>query len=191
MDIITKNIPEGVALDYPMDHGECLPDVAIESGKTIVFPAFVHQNTEDGGYDWIPVRIALKGQTIGNYAKLEKECYAELRKFFYGTTEQQLELQFKGKFDEHIRAIRKAFPNPYKGEKRTVFSRFEVLKAFEKLPELYTRLVAAYTSNTEINLFWNSVNSIDIENKDCQRICSTLNIDDTLINQLIDIIDNQ
>ena len=189
MNVITKDIPEGIALSYEQDHGESLPDVAIEDGK-IVFPAFVHQNQE-GGYDWIPVRIQYKGQTIGNYAKLEKECYAELRKFFYGTVEQQLELQFKGKFEEHIKAIRKAFPNPYNGERRTVFSRFEVLKAFETLPELYTRVVAAYTSNTEINLFWNSVNSIDIENNYCQRICSTLNIDDTLINQLIDIIDKQ
>lgn len=190
MNIITKDIPDGFALAYEQEHGDTLPNIEIENGK-IVFPAFVHQNTESGGYDWIPVRITYTGQTIGNYVKLEKECYAELRKFFYGTVEQQLELQFKGKFEEHIRATRKAFPNPYKGEKRTVFSRFEVLKAFEKLPELYTRLVAAYTSNTEINLFWNSVNSIDIENKDCQRICSVLNIDTELINQLIDIIDNQ
>ncbi len=191
MDIITKNIPEAIALVYEKEHGESLPDVKIESGQTIIFPAFVHQNMECGGYDWIPVRIPYKGQTVCNYAKLEKECYAELRKFFYGTVEQQLELQFKGKFEEHIRAIRKAFPNPYKGERRTVFSRFEVLKAFETLPELYTRLVAAYTSDTEINLFWNSVNSIDIENQYCQRICEALNIDTELINQLIDIIDNQ
>lgn len=182
------DIPAGIALQYPEERGEEQPRAHLEGGE-IIFPAFVRQ--DEGGYVWIPVPVPYKGQDLDDYDKLKKQCYAELRRFFYGTTAQQLELQYKGKFDDHIEAVRKAFPNPYKQERRTVFSRFEVLKAFEKLPELYTRLVAAYTSNTEINLFWNSVNSIDIENKDCQRICSVLNIDTELINQLIDIIDNQ
>lgn len=190
MNIVTKDIPAGIALQYPEEHGESLPDVAVENGR-IVFPAFVRKNAEIGGYDWIPVRIPYKGQKMDDYSKLMRECYAELRRFFYGTTAQQLELQYKGKFDDHIEAVRKAFPNPYKQERRTIFFRFEVLKAFQTIPDLYDQVVNAYQTNIEVQLFWNSVNSIDIENEYCIRIRQQLGITDEMVDTLIQIIENE
>ena len=191
MNVIQTDIPSGFALCYDQEHGESLPDVEIEQGRTIVFPAFVRHNAEKGGYDWIPVRIPYKGQKLDDYERLERQCYAELRKYFYGTPEQQLELQYKEKLTEHINAVRKAFPNPHRQERRTLFSRYEVLKAFKTLPELYARLVEAYTANVEVALFWNSVTGIDLENEDCRRICALLDIDDALISQLIAIIEGE
>ena len=149
MNVIQKDIPSGFALCYDQEHGESLPNVEIEQGRTIVFPAFVRRNAENGGYDWITVRIPYKGQRMDSYENLESQCYAELRHYFYGTSEQQLELQYKGKLNGHINAVRRAFPNPYKKESRTVFTRFEVLKAFQSIPELYESVVAAYQSNID------------------------------------------
>lgn len=189
MTIPLKDITSGIALQYPEEHGDDMPDVHREGG-CLVFPAFVRVNTELGGYDWIPVRIPYKKQTLDDYMRLERECYAELRHFFYGTTEQQLELQYKGKFDDHVKAVRRSFPNPYKQERRTVFFRFEVLKAFQTIPSLYEQVVEAYQTNIEVQLFWNSVNSIDIENEYCTRIRTALGITDETVETLINIIEN-
>lgn len=180
-------IPSGIALAYQEEKGDNPPKIAIEDGN-VVFPAFVRRDGD--GYKWIQVRIRYTGQHIDDYEKLKKECYKELRHFFYGTSEQQLELQYKGKFDAHVKAVRKAFPNPYKKESRTVFTRFEVLKAFQSIPELYERVVAAYQSNIEVQLFWNSVNDLDLENQDLIRIRGQLGITDELVEQLVAIIEN-
>lgn len=182
------DIPAGIALQYPEERGEEQPRAHLEGGE-IIFPAFVRQ--DEGGYVWIPVPVPYKGQDLDDYDKLKKQCYAELRRFFYGTTAQQLELQYKGKFDDHIEAVRKAFPNPYKQERRTVFFRFEVLKAFQTIPELYAQVVNAYQTNIEVQLFWNSVNYIDIENEYCIRIRRQLGITDEMVDTLIQIIENE
>lgn len=194
MNIIPKDIPAKFQLRYCMEHGEEMPGLVVEQnnvgGSAILFPAFVHRNEEAGGYDWIIVRIPYKGQRLDDYEKLERQCYAELREYFYGTSAQQLELQYKGRLVEHINAVRNAFPNPYKGEQRTIFTRYEVLKAFMALPDLYTRLVAAYQSNVEVQLFWNSVNDLDLDNDDLIHIREQLGITDELVAQLVDIIEN-
>ncbi len=180
-------IPSGIALAYQEEKGDNPPKIAIEEGK-VVFPAFVRRDGD--GYKWIPVPVTYKGQDLDDYEKLKKQCYAELRRYFYGTSEQQLELQYKGKLNAHINAVRKAFPNPYYGDRRTVFTRFEVLKAFQSIPELYESVVAAYQSNIEVQLFWNSVNDLDLENQDLIRIRGQLGITDELVEQLISIIEN-
>lgn len=182
------NIPAGIALDYHEEEGDDLPTIAPADG-VFTFPAFVRER-EGGGYKWIPVEIKYTGQTVTDYARLMKECYAELRRFFYGTVEQQLELQYKGKFNAHINAVRKVFPNPYKGEQRTVFFRYEVLKAFQAIPSLYESVVAAYQGNIEVQLYWNSVNDLDLENADLINMRQRLGIDDETVAQLVDIIEN-
>ena len=182
------NIPAGIALGYHEEEGDDMPTITPADG-VFTFPAFVRER-EGGGYKWIPVDIKYTGQTVTDYARLMKECYAELRKFFYGSVEQQLELQYKGKFNAHINAVRKVFPNPYKGEQRTVFFRYEVLKAFQAIPELYDQLVAAYQANIEVQLFWNTVLDIDLEDADCIRIRQVLGITDEMVDNLVEIIEN-
>lgn len=181
-------IPAGISIEYYEEHGDTPPKIEIEEGK-IIFPAFVRQ--EEGRYRWIPVRVTYSGQDLNDYEKLKRQCYAELRAFFYGTEKQQLELQYKGKLNNHINAIRKAFPNPYKKERRTTFTRFEVLKAFKAIPELYDQLVAAYQANIEVQLFWNTVLDIDLEDADCIRIRQLLGITDEMVDQLVTIIENE
>jgi hypothetical protein len=194
MNIIPKDIPTNFQLRYCMEHGEEMPGLVVEQnnvgGSAILFPAFVHRNKEAGGYDWIIVRIPYKGQRLDDYEKLERQCYAELREYFYGTSAQQLELQYKGRLNAHINAVRKVFLNPYKVERRTVFTRFEVLKAFKAIPELYDQLVAAYQANIEVQLFWNSVLDVDLEDADCIRIRQVLGITDEMVDTLVEIIEN-
>jgi hypothetical protein len=194
MNIIPKDIPAKFQLRYCMEHGEEMPGLVVEQnnvgGSAILFPAFVHRNKEAGGYDWIIVRIPYKGQRLDDYEKLERQCYAELREYFYGTSAQQLELQYKGRLNAHINAVRKVFLNPYKVERRTVFTRFEVLKAFKAIPELYDQLVAAYQANIEVQLFWNSVLDVDLEDADCIRIRQVLGITDEMVDTLVEIIEN-
>lgn len=180
-------IPVGIALAYQEEQWGDPPKIAIEEGK-VVFPAFVRRDGD--GYKWIPVPVTYNGQDLDDYEKLKKQCYAELRRYFYGTSEQQLELQYKGKLNAHINAVRKAFPNPYYGDRRTVFTRYEVLKAFMQIPELYESVVAAYQNNIDVQLFWNSVPDIDIENQDLIRIRGQLGITDELVEQLVAIIEN-
>lgn len=181
-------IPAGIGLQYPEEHGAESPNIHLEGGE-IIFPAFIRQDAE--GYVWIPVAIPYKGQDLDDYERLKKQCYSELRRFFYGTATQQIELQYKGKLNNHINAVRKAFPNPYNPTTRTVFTRFEVLKAFKAIPELYDQLVAAYQSNIEVQLFWNTVLDIDLEDSDCIRIRQQLGITDAMVEQLVAIIENQ
>ena len=181
------DIPAGIALQYPEERGEEQPRAHLEGGE-IIFPAFVRQ--DEGGYVWIPVPVPYKGQDLDDYDKLKKQCYAELRAFFYGTEKQQLELQYKGRLNAHINAVRKVFLNPYKVERRTVFTRLEVLKAFKAIPELYDQLVAAYQANIEVQLFWNTVLDIDLEDADCIRIRQVLGITDEMVDNLVEIIEN-
>jgi hypothetical protein len=180
-------IPAGIGLQYPEEHGAESPNIHLEGGE-IIFPAFIRQDAE--GFVWIPVAIPYKGQDLDDYEKLKKQCYAELRGFFYGTPEQQIELQYKGKLNIHINAVRKAFPNPYKVEKRTVFTRFEVLKAFMTIQSLYNSVVSAYQNNIQVQLYWNSVDDIDLNHPDCIAIRQLLGITDELVDQLVEIIEN-
>ncbi len=189
MQIPIVSIPAGIALQFLEETGQNIPDVIKGPENTLIIPVFVREQA--GGYVWIEVRVPFRGQDLADYTKLTRQCYAELRAFFYGTPQQQLELQYKGKLNSHINAVRKAFPNPYNPATRTVFTRFEVLKAFKAIPELYEQLVSAYQANIEVQLFWNTVLDIDLADADCIRIRQQLGITDAMVEQLVAIIDNQ
>ncbi len=189
MQIPLISIPAGIALQYQEETGQTIPSVIKGPYNTLIIPVFVREHAD--GYIWIEVKVPFTGQDLSDYTKLTRQCYAELRAYFYGSPQQQLELQYKGKLNSHIYAVRKAFPNPYNPATRTVFTRFEVLKAFKAIPELYEQLVSAYQANIEIQLFWNTVLDIDLEDADCIRIRQQLGITDDMVQQLVAIIENE
>lgn len=157
-------------------------------GRHIYIPVF--SEPSGNGNKCLIVPIADHGDDITDAERLLQRRFADIRRFLYGSMEAQSEMRDDRTYEAHWLAVRKAVPNPAKSRIRTVFSRFEVLKAFTVVPDLYARLVAAYQANIEINLFWNSVNEIDLDDEYCIRIRQQLGITDEIVDQLVEIIDN-
>lgn len=179
--------PEGFQRKYfKVEDVEGQPSVT-RSGGIIYIPIF--SEVTDNGFKILVVPIADHGEDIANVEKLCQRRFADIRHFLYGSMEAQAEMHDDRTYQAHWLAVRKAVPNPAKRMLRTVFSRFEVLKAFKVVPGLYDQVVAAYQNNIEINLFWNSVNEIDIDDEYCIAIRQQLGITDDIVEQLMDIID--
>lgn len=104
------------------------PVVAVERGKLTV-PCFIQQ--ADGGYYYIPVTINYVGQSL-DYAKCLLQCYAELRKHFYGDALFQRELEDDDLLNQHITAVKLAFPKPNASVVK-VYSKYKIQLACEKL----------------------------------------------------------
>ena len=149
----------------------------------------VFAETLEGRTKCLVVPIDDHGDDISDVELLKQRRYGDIRRFLYGSMDAQAEMRDDHTYQAHWLSVRKAIPNPTKSQLRTVFSRFEVLKAFKAIPDLYNRLVDTYMSNITIQLYWNTVNDIDIEDEDCIEIRRQLGISDELVKQLINIIE--
>ena len=101
------------------------PEIRRE-GKNIIIPVLIRKDGDVYRYFEVPVKYT--GQDITDYDKCCIQSYAELRKFFYGPAEVQMEQQLKGTFAEHQYAVRLAFPKKA-GEVPAAVTRFEEIKA--------------------------------------------------------------
>jgi len=180
--------PEGFQRKYFKEEDVEGQPIVTRAGGFIYIPVFTE--SIEGKTKCLIVPIADHGEDITDAERLKQRRFADIRRFLYGSMEAQAEMQDNRTYQAHWLAVRKAVPNPAKNKLRTVFSRFEVLKAFKQVTGLYEQLVAAYQSNIEINLFWNSVNEIDIDDEYCISIRQQLGITDEMVDALVEIIDN-
>jgi len=108
----------------------------IRENSIVYFPAFVRQETrndEQTGttrtvYRYFNVPIQYVGQQITEYEQFSYENYAALRKFFYGTAEQQADLEYHYLLQAHLLAVKQAFPKTA-GEIPEGVTRFNAVKA--------------------------------------------------------------
>lgn len=72
---------------------------------------------------WIEVRLQYRGEDLSKPEEFYKTRYAELRKFFYGTAEQQCEMQSDNTWAAHVDAVKLMFPK-FSGEMPESYQRF-------------------------------------------------------------------
>lgn len=72
---------------------------------------------------WIEVRIPFRGDDLEDTEAFLKSRYSELRKFFYGTAEQQCEMQSDNTWAAHVDAVKLMFPKET-GEMPESYERF-------------------------------------------------------------------
>lgn len=119
MTILTP-IPEGLQTKYLREtESTVLPSIRRE-GKNAVFPAFVRAETrrdpngenEQTMYHYFDVPVLYAGQDLNNYDGFAKRSYADIRRFFYGSTDAQNEMRDDELWEAHRSAVRTAFPKP-------------------------------------------------------------------------------
>lgn len=143
------------------------PEIRRE-GKNLVFPALIRESN-DGEFRYFEVTIPFVGQPIDDYEACAFACYADLRKFFYGSWSVQMEQQLKGTFAKHQYAVRQVFPK-YEGEVPAGVARFEAIKTdfWDTIDEATakvgkTRADLPPTFNAEEMLAWARENGMDTE----------------------------
>lgn len=72
---------------------------------------------------WISVLIPYRGEDLSKPEEFYKARYSELRKFFYGTAEQQVEMQSDNTWAAHVDAVKLMFPK-FSGEMPESYIRF-------------------------------------------------------------------
>ena len=129
------NIPVGLQTDFLQESQSDFIPVITRDGATVFFPAFIRlvtveqDDTTKQVFKYFQVELPFTGQDLKDYDKFMYQSYAELRKFFYGPTEVQLEQQLKGTFGAHQYAVRRAFPK----------TKNEVIAGVERLKEIRTQ----------------------------------------------------
>lgn len=182
---------------------EAEPEVSVARGM-IYIPYFVETETrqdepvEDGEepqtrtiWKYLEVVIPYQGdKDLNDPAKLKLLRYADIRKFLYGSVVNQLEMRDDRVWDAHWAAVRKLVPNPHKNGVRIWYSRFEALTAFQEDPELFAYLVNLYTTDTTVNLWWNSSNEICLEDPKFTEIVQTVGLTEEQVQAIVNRIDN-
>lgn len=185
MNIQCVAIPAGIQTDFlKKTSSGIMPDTVVDNG-VIHYPAFVTE-AEDGSYEWFDVPILFKGQDMENEARFRRQCYAELRKFFYGSWEVQAEQQFKGTFNIHQRAVRLAFPSADGPNIRT-FTPYEAISAM-KVAGMYEWARNLFETNPDVQIYWSSIQQIDLDNADFISFCHDLGVTDEQIQMLVSIV---
>lgn len=117
MTNIITNLPASFRSKYFRETESAnIPEIRRE-GNITIFPAFVRQETrqgEDGesytAYRYFEVPVPFTGQDTTDYESFALSSYAAIRKFFYGTQEQQSEMRDDCEWEAHRQSVRTAFP---------------------------------------------------------------------------------
>lgn len=128
-------IPADLQTSFLQETESNILPVIIRENKNVYFPAFIRQETkqdEQTGetrtvYKYFRVPVPYNGQQISDYEKFSYENYAALRKFFYGTAEQQADLEYHYLLQAHLLAVKQAFPKTA-GEIPEGVTRFNTVK---------------------------------------------------------------
>ena len=99
-------------------------------GVVLIIPTFITE--VDGGYCFIPVATKYVGQDVDNYSKCVAQSYSELRKYFYGSDAFQRDLEYDDLLNQHITAVKTAFPKP-NGVVVKKYSKYKIQRACEAL----------------------------------------------------------
>ena len=112
--------------EYPTIEREVL------RGGDLVLKIPVFITSVDGGYCYIPVPINYVGQDVDHYDKCVLQSYKSLRKYFYGTDAFQRDLEYDDLLNQHITAVKTAFPKP-NGVVVKKYSKYKIQRACEAL----------------------------------------------------------
>jgi len=80
-----------------------------------------------------------------------------------------------------------ATPDEIKSQHKT-YTRRQVVKAMEKVPQLYEYFFNLYKTNDKLNFWWNTVLDIDPDDSDFKSICESTGITNEQITQIIGVI---
>lgn len=178
------SIPQGIQTDFlRKTFGDVMPDVVVSKG-VIYYPAFVMRTDE--GYEYFDVPIPFRGQDLSNDVRFRRQCYAELRKYFYGPMIAQMEQQFKGTFSIHQRAVRLAFPSA-NGANIRIFTPYEAISAM-KLAGMYEWAKNLFETNVDVQIYWSSIKQIDLDNADFISFCNELGVTAEQIQTLVNLV---
>ena len=196
------NFPDGFQSKYFIDKNLCPeadepPSIEMANGMLYI-PYFVSEETREGMegeephtvYTWLKVVIPYIGDDLSDPARLKLLRYADIRKFLYGELENQLEMRDDRVWDKHWAAVRKAVPNPKKNGVRIWYSRYEALSAMQADETLFNTLFNLYQTNPTVNLWWNSVNEICLEDPKFKEIADLTGLTEQDVAGLVNYIDN-
>jgi hypothetical protein len=72
-----------------------------------------HENGDEyTEYSYILLRIPDTGQTISTYEEFKLRNYRALRRAFYPSIEEQMDLQYHGNWEAVINSVKETFPKP-------------------------------------------------------------------------------
>ena len=206
------NFPDGFQSKYfinqPAD-AKTLPAVSVaeadeaphveEVNGVLYIPYFVSEETRPGmeegepshtSYSYLVVKIAYRGENIEDEVGLKLKRYADIRKALYGKLEHQLEMRDDRVWDKHWAAVRKAVRNPMSGTIRKWYSRYEALAALQADETLFNQVFTLYKTNDLVNLWWNSVNEICLDDPKFKEIVQTVGLTDQEVTNLVALINN-
>jgi hypothetical protein len=181
------NIPDGFQIKYfskDIKEAEAPPTLAVANG-VLYIPYFVTEETREGMgedepahtvYTWLQVTIPYEGDNLEDPIGLKLLRYAAIRKFLYGKLENQLEMRDDRTWDHHWAAVRKAVRNPRSGNIRKWYSRYEALTAMQADEALFNQLFTLYRTNEIVNLWWNSVTEICLDDPKFKEIVGVVGL---------------
>lgn len=206
------NFPDGFQSKYfinQSDNSKELPAVTTseaeeaphveEANGVLYIPYFVTEETREGVeenepsrtvYTYLVVKIPYQGEVVEDEVGLKLKRYADIRKALYGKLENQLEMRDDRVWDKHWAAVRKVVRNPMSGTIRKWYSRYEALTAMQLDEDLFNRLFTLYKTNEIVNLWWNSVNEICLDDPKFKEIVALVGLTDQEVAGLVTAIDN-
>ena len=110
---MTTNLPAAFQARYFTESQSAeQPTIVRDENNVLQIPVFVRAEEIDGEtvYKFYNVPVRFTGQDYSNYEKCVLQSYGEIRKFFYGTPDQQSEMRDDATWEGHRQAIRSAFP---------------------------------------------------------------------------------
>ena len=110
---MTTNLPAAFQARYFKESQSAeQPTIVRDENNVLQIPVFVRAEEIDGEtvYKFYNVPVRFTGQDYSNYEKCVLQSYGEIRKFFYGTPDQQSEMRDDATWEGHRQAIRSAFP---------------------------------------------------------------------------------
>lgn len=122
-------VPAGFQSRYFREiEGDSIPEIYLADGKLYI-PVFAREIVREDAtlYAYFVAVIPYKGQNYSDYVTCLKQCYSEIRGFFYADFAAQSEMRDDATWEAHRQAVRSAFPK-YDGEVNEQQARFEAIK---------------------------------------------------------------
>ena len=127
---MTTNLPAAFQARYFKESQSAeQPTIVRDENNVLQIPVFVRAEEIDGEtvYKFYNVPVRFTGQDYSNYEKCVLQSYGEIRKFFYGTPDQQSEMRDDATWEGHRQAIRSSFPK-HSGDVNPSQQRFDGIK---------------------------------------------------------------
>ena len=127
---MTTNLPAAFQARYFKESQSAeQPTIVRDENNVLQIPVFVRAEQVEGEtiYKFFVVPVRFTGQKYTDYETCVLQSYREIRKFFYGTPDQQFEMRDDSTWEGHRQAVRSAFPKLV-GEINTAIVRWNEIK---------------------------------------------------------------